>query len=264
MEEEDIPKTTFRTHKGHYEFLVMPFGLTNAAATFQCVMNNLLQKYLRKSVLVFFDDILIYSNTWTNRLRHIQEVMGTLKEQKLYASRKKCDFGRRQIHYLRHVITKEWVEMDRAKVATVMDWPEPRSVKALRGFLGLTGYYRRFVKGYGQIAKPLTDLLKKGQFCWTNQGSEAMKKLKEAIITAPVLTLPDFSQQFHIECDASGKGVGAMLSQNKKPVAYFSKALPVASLNRSIYEKELMALVLAIQHWLCWVNSLLCTQIRGA
>lgn len=137
--------------------------------------------------------------------------------------------------------------MDKAKVAVVMDWPEPRSIKALRGFLGLTRYYRRFVKGYGQIVKPLTDLSKKGHFCSKPQGSEAMRKLKEAITTTLVLALPDFSQQFHIECDASGKGMGAMLSQNNKPLAFFSKTHSATSLSKSIYEKELIFLVLAIQ-----------------
>ncbi|WVZ09465.1 hypothetical protein V8G54_013995 [Vigna mungo] len=139
--------------------------------------------------------------------------------------------------------------MDREKVAAVLEWLEPRNIKELRGFLGLTGYYRRFIRDYGKIAKPLTDLLKKGMFKWSTEGAMAMQKLKEAVTTAPVLILPDFAQTFVVECDASGTGVGVVLSQKNRPIAFFSKALSESSLTKSIYEKELMALVLAIQHW---------------
>lgn len=127
--------------------------------------------------------------------------------------------------------------------------PKPKTIKALREFLGLIGYYRRFIKDYGKMARPLTNLLKKGQFAWSSQASEAMAKLKKAITTAPVLSLLEFIQRFHIECDALGRGVRAVLTQNKRPIAYFNKALSEGSLSKSIYEKELMSLVLAIQHW---------------
>lgn len=139
--------------------------------------------------------------------------------------------------------------MDSDKVRAVLEWGEPKNLKALRGFLGLTGYYRRFVSGYGKLAKPLTDLLKKGQFAWSEQANTAMARLKAALTTAPVLALPDFQQTFHIECDASEGGVGAVLTQDGRPIAFYSKALSEGSLNKSIYEKELMALVMAIQHW---------------
>ncbi|XP_052728408.1 transposon Tf2-1 polyprotein isoform X1 [Vigna angularis] len=139
--------------------------------------------------------------------------------------------------------------MDAEKVSAVKEWERPKTLKGLRGFLGLMGYYRKFVKDYGKIAKPLTELLKKGGFVWNDKAEEAWENLKEAMTTAPVLSLPDFRQPFHIECDASGRGVGAVLMQNKKPIAYFSKALSERTLSKSIYEKELMALVMAIQHW---------------
>ncbi|KOM49767.1 hypothetical protein LR48_Vigan08g059400 [Vigna angularis] len=245
----DIEKTAFRTHQGHYEFMVMPFGLTNAPATFQSAMNKLLQPYLRKFVLVFFDDILVYSRTWEEHLEHVGTVLRELVANGWVANRKKCEFGRTQIGYLGHRISEKGVEMDEDKVRAVMEWDKPKTVKALRGFLGLTGYYRRFVKDYGKIARPLTDLLKKGQFAWTEQAEESMLRLKQAITTAPVLILPDFDQPFHIECDTSGRGIGAVLMQGKQPIAFFSKALSEGSLGKSIYEKELMALVLAIQHW---------------
>nr|KYP58323.1 Retrotransposable element Tf2 [Cajanus cajan] len=139
--------------------------------------------------------------------------------------------------------------MDPQKIDSILHWPLPKNIKALRGFLGLTGYYRRFICDYGKIARPLTDLLKKGSFHWSATSTSAFKQLQMAVTTAPVLTMPDFAKPFEIECDASGKGVGAVLMQDKKPIAFFSKGLADSSLTKSIYEKELMALVLAIQHW---------------
>lgn len=139
--------------------------------------------------------------------------------------------------------------MDPKKVDAVLHWPIPKSIKALRGFLGLTGYYRKFVKDYGKIAKPLTDLLKKGAFNWSAAATESFNALKDALTHSPVLTLPDFKEPFSIECDACGTGIRAVLTQGKRPVAYFSKGLATSVLSKSVCEKELMALVLAIQHW---------------
>ncbi|XP_022631822.1 uncharacterized protein LOC111240655 [Vigna radiata var. radiata] len=169
--------------------------------------------------------------------------------ERLITNRKKSEFGQTQVKYLGHVISRKGVEMDEDKIKAIIDWERSRTVKSLRGFLGLTGNYRRFVRDYGKIAKPLTELLKKGGFSWSTNAEAAWKTFKEAMTTAPVLTLPDFGRPFHIECDASGRGVGAVLMQDKKPIAYFSKALSEGKLSKSIYEKELMALVLAIQHW---------------
>ncbi|XP_047150879.1 uncharacterized protein K02A2.6-like [Vigna umbellata] len=242
MGEGDIEKTAFRTQQGHYEFMVMSFGLTNAPATFQSAMNSLMQPYLRKFVLVFFDDILAYSRSWEKHLDPVGLVLGSLEENRWVANRKICEFGKTQISYLCHRISERRVEMDQDKVKAVVDWEKPKMVKALRGFLGLTGYYRRFVKDYGKTTKPLTDLLKKWQFTWTEQAEEAMSRLKKAVTTGPVLVSPDFDQPFHIKCDASGRGIGAVLTQGKRPIAFFIKALSERSLSKSIYEKELMAL----------------------
>ncbi|MCH79728.1 Ty3/gypsy retrotransposon protein, partial [Trifolium medium] len=249
VKESDIEKTAFRTHEGHYEFLVMPFGLMNAPSTFQNLMNNVFRSVLRKHVLVFFDDILIYSKDWDSHIKHLKEVLNLLSVHNLVANRKKCSFAQRSVEYLGHLISGGGVAVDPNKVVSVVQWPQPRNVKGVRGFLGLTGYYRKFIKDYGKIAKPLTELTKKEGFKWNEGAQLAFEVLKTKLTTAPVLALPDFSKSFVIECDASGIGLGAILMQDKKPIAYFSKALGVKNLTKSAYEKELMAVVLAIQHW---------------
>lgn len=249
MYEPDIHKTAFRTHAGHYEFLVMPFGLTNAPSTFQSEMNRMLSKELRKFALVFFDDILIYSRSWEEHLEHIQRILEILRQNQFFAKRSKCQFGTQQIEYLGHIITQQGVATDPAKVEAMQAWPVPKSVKALKGFLGLTGYYRRFIKNYGIIAKPLTKLLQKDGFEWSEQAQRAFQDLKAAMVRAPVLSMPDFKEKFVIETDASGGGIGAVLMQQHHPIAYLSKALAPKHLGLSTYEKELLALVMAVTKW---------------
>nr|KAJ0193529.1 hypothetical protein LSAT_V11C800408980 [Lactuca sativa] len=249
MHEDSVEKTAFRTHDGHYEYLVMPFGLMNAPATFQAVMNDVFRPLLRKKVVIFFDDILVYSATWQDHLHDLATVLRILEYNQFVVNQKKCSFGQQSIEYLGHIIDGKGVSMDPTKVDAVVEWPVPKQLKGLRGFLGLTGYYRKFVRNYGSIARPLTDLTKKDAFKWNSEAQMAFDNLKNALVTAPVLALPDFSVPFVVECDASGRGIGAVLMQRNKPIAYFSRALSDQNLSKSAYEREIMALVLAVQHW---------------
>lgn len=202
----------------------MPFGLTNALATFQAIMNTIFSSLLCKCVLVFVDDILIYSSTLNAHLDHLQQVFKILDEHQLQLKQSECSFGQQQLEYLGHIISAQGVDTDPKKIEAVEKWPTPTNIKQLRGFLGLSGYYCMFVKNYDVISRPLTDLLKKDTlFHWTTQHQTCFNTLKQALVLAPVLTLPDFTKPFTVETDASSTGIGVVLSQAHHPVAYISK-----------------------------------------
>nr|GEX02761.1 transposon Ty3-G Gag-Pol polyprotein [Tanacetum cinerariifolium] len=245
VQDEDIHKTAFRTHDGHYEFVVMPFGLTNAPTTFQCLMNDLFRPFLRKFILVFFDDILVYSKTIDDHVEHLTVVLGILESNHLFAKQSKCCFGVSQVHYLGHLISVDGVAVEPNKVQSVLSWPTPKNAKGVRGFLGLAGYYRKFIQGFRSIAAPLHKLVGNGSFVWDEVAEAAFQTLKIALTTTPTLGLPDWSQPFTVECDASGVGIGAVLTQRGKPLAYFSAPLKGSMLSWSTYEKEMLAVVKA-------------------
>ncbi|XP_038977863.1 uncharacterized protein LOC120108346 [Phoenix dactylifera] len=249
MKKEDVHKTAFRTHSGHYEYLVMPFGLCNAPSTLQATMNEVFRAYLRKFVLVFFDDILVYSRTMEEHEEHLGVVLRLLEKHHFYIKASKCAFAQPELEYLGHFISGEGVRVDQRKIEAMVDWPLPKNISALRGFLGLTGYYRRFVKNYGLIAKPLTAMLKKGEFEWTPESREAFDNLKRAMTQTLVLALPDFSIPFEVYTDASGDGIGAVLVQQKRPLAFLSKALGPMKKAWGTYARELLALVHAVKVW---------------
>ncbi|KAH9671466.1 hypothetical protein KPL70_017386 [Citrus sinensis] len=245
----DIAKTAFRTHDGHYEFLVMPFGLSNAPATFQNLMNEIFRPFLRKFVLVFFDDILIYSTSVQEHTRHLSAVLQCLQQNRLYVKLTKCSFAQSSVEYLGHIVSATGVAVNPEKVQCMLEWPKPTTIKTLRGFLGLTGYYRKFVAGYGKIAAPLTDMLKQDSFTWSPTTEAAFDELRQAMASTPVLALPNFTKPFSIECDASSRGIGAVLMQEGRPLAYISKALSGKNLAMSTYDKEMLAIVFAVQKW---------------
>ncbi|KAL4318769.1 hypothetical protein GQ457_18G015560 [Hibiscus cannabinus] len=245
----DIHKTAFRTHNGHYEYLVMPFGLCNAPSTFQAVMNSIFRPYLRKFVLVFFYDILIYSPDWSMHLAHVRTTFAILRQHQFFVKLNKCAFGQHELEYLGHIVTPHGVKVDQKKIRDVLSWPKPTNISELRGFLGLTGYYRKFVRDYGILALPLTNLLKKGQFHWSAAAEAAFETLKKAMTTTPTLAMPNFNDHFIIECDASGDGIGAVLTQQGKPIAFMSRALGVTKRSWSTYAREMLAIVQAIQTW---------------
>ncbi|GKC42238.1 ty3-gypsy retrotransposon protein [Tanacetum coccineum] len=203
--EADVHKTAFRTTDGHYEFLVMPFGLTNAPSTFQSAMNDLFRPVLRHFVLVFFDDILIYSSTREEHYTHLRYVFHKLQEHQFHAKASKCVFGVTDISFLGHRISGQGVAPEAEKIAAIQQWPQPSSFTTIRAFLGLTGYYRRFVPHYAQIAAPLTDILKMKDFQWTEAADAAFKELKANMQQLITLALPNFTKPFDVTTDASVK-----------------------------------------------------------
>ncbi|GAU35886.1 hypothetical protein TSUD_383780 [Trifolium subterraneum] len=218
MSPMDVEKTAFRTHQGHYEFLVMPFGLCNAPSTFQATMNIIFQPFLRRFVIVFFDDILVYSRTLDEHLEHLETVFQCLASNQFFLKMSKCTFAQPSISYLGHIITAN-------------------------------GFYRKFIQHYASIAHALTELLKKDSFIWSDAAQIAFDNLKEAMTKAPVLVLPNFDQDFQINTDASGLGMGAVLSQNGHPIAYFSKKFCPKLLSASTYVRELCAITTAVKKW---------------
>jgi len=243
-------KTAFQTHFGHFEFKVMSFGLCGAPASFQGAMNSTLQPLLRTCVLVFFDDILVYSRSFEEHLSHLRAVFQLLAQDQWQVKLCKCTFAQRQISYLGHIISAEGISTDSRKVEAMVSWPTPTNTKELRSFLGLAGYYRKFVRHFAIIARPLTDLLKKHSiFVWTPDHQAAFDTLKSALSSAPVLATPDFSRPFCLETDACANGVGAVLIQCGHPLAYISKPLGPKTAGLSTYEKEYLAILLAVEQW---------------
>ena len=250
VREEDVPKTAFRTRYGHYEFLVMPFGLTNAPAAFMDLMNRVFRQFLDKCVVVFIDDILVYSKGKEEHARHLQAVLQTLREHQLYAKLKKCEFWMYSVSFLGHVISEEGVAVDPRKVEAVVNWGRPTTKTEVRSFLGMAGYYRRFVENFSKIAVPLTKLTQKhAQFTWSDDCEKSFQELKRRLTTAPVLALPVAGIDYVVYSDASRKGLGCVLMQQNKVIAYASRQLKSYEQNYPTHDLELAVVVFALKIW---------------
>jgi hypothetical protein len=256
MKEGEEWKTAFRTSEGHFEYLVMPFGLTNAPATFQVMINHVLREFLDQFAVAYLDDILIYSRTLEQHKEHVHKVLQALQDAKLQVDPEKCNFHTERVDYLGLTIEPGLVKMQDSKVQAVRDWPQPTNVKEVRGFLGFTNFYRRFIRAYSKIAAPLTDLTKGDgkDFQWKPSHQQAFETIKEAILKEPVLAMPDPDKPYEVETDASDFAIGGQLGQKDEegrlhPIAFFSQKLSGPELNYQIHDKELMAIIQAFKEW---------------
>ncbi|KAI3819527.1 hypothetical protein L1987_13368 [Smallanthus sonchifolius] len=250
VRKEDIPKTAFRTRYGHFEFHVMSFGLTNAPKTFMDLMNRVSRPMLDRSVIAFIDDILIYSKNEGDHACHLKEVLEALKKEKLYAKFSKCAFWLREVQFLGHIIYSNDIMVDLAKIMTVRDWDIPKTPTEIHSFLGLAVYYRRFIRDLSKIASPLTKLTRKEiKYEWGSTQEEAFKELKEKLTQAPVLALPEGNEDLVVYSDASGQGLGCVLTQRGRVIAYPSRQLKVHEVNYPTHDLELAVVVFALKIW---------------
>ncbi|WVZ80465.1 hypothetical protein U9M48_027936 [Paspalum notatum var. saurae] len=246
IREEDIPKIAFSTRYDLYEYLVMSFGLTNAPAFFMYMMNSVFMNELDKFVVVFIDDILIYSKSEEEHKEHLRIVLTRLREHKLYAKFSKCAFWLKEVSFLGHILSEKGVPVDPSKVRDVLNWKQPETVTEIRSFLGLAGYYRRFIKDFSKTVKPMTSLTKKNaKYLWGPKCKEAFQTLKKLLTTAPVLLQPDVTKPFDVYCDASGNGLGCVLMQEERVIAYVSRQLRKHEANYP----TLAAVVHALKIW---------------
>ncbi|KAL0173996.1 hypothetical protein M9458_029964, partial [Cirrhinus mrigala] len=254
IREGDEWKTAFSTASGHYEYLVMPFGLANSPSYFQAFVNKVFRDMLNRCVIVYIDDILIFSNSFAEHGQHIRAVLQRLIQHKLYAKEEKCQFHQQSIAFLGYVISPEGVAMDDSKVNAVRDWPRPKTLKELQRFLGFSNFYRRFIRNFSTVAAPLTSMVKRGKvrLTWSPDAVQAFHELRQRFTTAPILRHPDPQLPFLIEVDASSTG-----GQPPKtfPCAFFSHKLSPAERNYDVGNRELLAIKLALEEWRHWLEG---------
>jgi hypothetical protein len=255
----DISKTTFLTRYGLYEFTVMSFGLTNAPAYFMNLMNKVFMEYLDRFVVVFIDDILIYSKSESDHEEHLRLVLQKLRDNQLYAKFRKCEFWIGEVPFLGHIISNGGISVHPAKAKEIMVWSVPTTVTEIRSFLGLAEYYRRFIEGFSKIAKPMTSLLEKGrEFKWDEKCQDSFDQLKKRLMSPPVLVMPDLQKGFDIYCDACGQGLGCVLMQEGHVIAYASRQLRKHELNYPTHDLELAAVVHALKIWRHYIMGTKC------
>ncbi|GKE23146.1 putative reverse transcriptase domain-containing protein [Tanacetum coccineum] len=245
----------------------MPFGLTNALAVFMDLMNRVCKPYLDKFVIVFIDDILIYSKSKEEHEEHLKIILGLLKKEQLYAKFSKCDFWLDYVQFLGHVIDSKGVHVDPSKIEAIKNWAAPTTPTKVRQFLGLAGYYRRFIEGFSLISKPLTKLTQKSKkYEWGEEEEEAFQMLKQKLCSAPIFSLPEGTEDFVVYCNASTKGFGAVLMQREKVIAYASRQLKKHEENYMTHDLELRVVVFALKlwrHYLYETNCVVCTDHKS-
>ncbi|GBG81376.1 hypothetical protein CBR_g32050 [Chara braunii] len=254
VDPSDQHKTAFKTRDGLYEFIVMPFGLTNAPATFQSLMDKVLRHQLNRFVVVYLDDILIFSKSMEEHVKHLEEVLQVLKDAQLHLNLEKYEFGRDNIIYLGHQLSVTGLEPKATKVEVIRNWPQPANVRELRSFLGLASYYQKFVPKFSVIAHPLSRLTSKNvAYAWCEKCETVFQALKEALVSHPVLRIADPNLTFVVTTDASQFGIGAVLQQDDGdglcPLEYYSKRMPSHKVATSTYARKLYALREALTHW---------------
>ncbi|GKA48305.1 putative nucleotidyltransferase, ribonuclease H [Tanacetum coccineum] len=260
VKDEDIPKPAFRTRYEHYEFQVMPFGLTNAPTVFMDLMTLVCKPYLDKFVIVFIDDILIYSRNKEEHANHLRIILELLKKEKLYAKFSKCDFWIHIVQFLGHLIDNQGLHVDPAKIEAVKNWTSPTTPTEIRQFLGLAGYYQRFIKDFSKIGKSLTELTQKNKkYIWGEDQETAFQLLKQKLGEAPILALPEGNDDFVVYCDASHQVLGAVLMQREKVIAYASRQLKPNEENYTTHDLELGAVVFALKIWRHYLYGTKCT-----
>jgi hypothetical protein len=255
----DIPKTAFSTRYGLYEFTVISFGLTNALAYFMNLMNKVFMDYLDRFIVVFIDDILIYSKSESDHEEHLRLVLQKLRDNQLYVKYSKCEFWIGEVPFLGHIISNGGISIDPAKVKEIMAWSIPTTVTKIQSFLGLAGYYQRFIEGFSKIAKPMTSLLEKGrEFKWDKKCQDSFDQLKKRLMSPPVLVMLDLHKGFDIYCDACGQGLGCVLMQEGHVIAYASRQLRKHELNYPTHDLELAAVVHALKIWRHYIMGTKC------
>jgi hypothetical protein len=256
VKEADRHKTAFTTNEGLFEYNVLPMGLCNSPAIFMALMRKVFGDYINKFVIVFLDDIIIYSNSLEEHEQHLRLVMQKLRDYKLYAKESKTSLVMREVEFLGHYIGYKGLRVMDDKIKAIKEWPQPKNVREVKAFLGLAGYYRRFVKGFSEIALPMTELTKtvtNKLMEWGVEQQNSFNAVKQALQSAPILILPDTKKPFVVHCDASNYAIGAVLQQDQgnglQPIAYLSKKLSLAERKYPVHEQELFAIIEALEHW---------------
>ena len=249
IKEGDEWKTAFKTHEGLYEWLMLPFVLSNAPSTFMCLMNQVLQPFLSQFIIVYFDDILIFSSSDDEHLLHLSKVFKVLADNVLYVNLKKCTFFSNKVVFLSYIVSDKGIHADNSKVKSISKWPTPTCTRDVRSFHGLESFYRHFVRNFSIVVVGLTNCLKHEKFIRTKEANKSFNTLKVKLCSALVLAMPDFDKPFEIDCDASFIGFDDVLSQDGLPITYYSEKNFDPRKKWSTYELEFIALVQALKKW---------------